>query len=1608
MAEGGIDRGNVRFRIDVEGTFAERLKALRQGLLQARRDFRGLREDVRALGPDSRKTAADLGALVTASRRLREEARKSAQASVEGARATGQSSAASRQRTAAVRTQEQAERRLSLVQREAAALERRLRHDQKLGADPHVQQLRTRLAVTQQLIRAQQRLRIAQSLADRGRDTKTGELDTERQRRQIIEAQSKAKQAQADLENQGLRRAQARLAVEQRILKTAQQQGAGALAREGGLLPTGQGFEGKAFDDLQRNLDNLKLEETRQRLRQTNPEFQKMEARAAALSDSVAKSGAEFDQFGRRIDKANLQANRISFTFRRLFGILAAFTAARLVLGFFTDLVKDGVKFNAMIEQSVLGLGALLTAVGDVRDATGQTVDEASQLELAMGEARRQVALLRAESLKAPGTFSELLETFQVAIAPGRQAGLIVDEIRKFTIQISQAAAALGVPQNQLTEEIRSVLSGTIQARTTRIASALGITNEDIRRAKELGRLSEFLEARFKAFSVAGERALGTFDVLISNLHDAMEQLFGTGATGLFNELKGLFAELQAGAQSAGKGGILEPNPEAVAVVRALLEGIKGAVTEARRLRAELSLAELEPIARALGHALEASAQILGRALEIVLRIFAAASVVVNAAFTTAQAVAGVLGSLGDAIGLDKLLRMAEVLVGIALGLRIVQGLALALKASFLFIWNITKVWKLAVLGVKAAVSLLNAALVVGRGIILTILSPVGLIALALVGLVVLTKQWIDSLLGADATLQSVGKVLKELVSNFILQFMNSASAAIDQLQIKAVGALRSLKPFADQDEITKNTAAELQASQQAERMLSTMISLRHVKRMAEIKKENEAQIAAGDTISAKLKNGLEEVKGTFADFAKDLGLSNLFGLNTDDAVSEVQDLASAIDGLPAILGRGQRDVEGLTESLKQLEEELRRVRGEARVAAGTAGIEGFAAAAREEVLQGGVRLQEEALRLDRDIDAVRSEQIGRQVRINRLLAEARDLQVSDVVAKGEVLATERLDIRRNILETETQIAIVEQEAAVAARDSDKAGLDAADARRTALLEGIEAAKAALAGNTQALAGLTAGSPAQAQKVTEIVSQLVELRGQEFGAEQDIVDLTAQRGRLEGQINSIISARVATIARQEVAAAQQRLGIAQAELQAQQLRNRTANIFGIDTLEQRRAAADGELLVERARLQVIERQARIQTGTNELNLRSLDSALERQRESLRLAQEAAAEQGLVGGQESRDVLDAESAVSDVEEAILETRRAQSIAIDEQNIALEQQRLRVSEVAREAERLRLQQEEGFRFGIQTAFAEFSENALNTFERWQEVATQFFGGLAEAFGAAAADAIDPNTNADLRNKLGNLFKAIAQQLFTNLAAQIIANVGGGALSGISSAAAITSAAATLSAAGTGLTGAAISQKLAAASLKIAAAALQAAAGAQAGASAAQGAGAVAAVAVHGGGAIPTHGKASLAHYLRPQGLRIGGRPRGIHPDDTVPIWAQPGEHMIRKPMVDWYWPQTMDAINKGLVDPVGLRALAGVGSASGMVTTPTRPSFAGGGAVSEDLGRTDRRSDREDLLRAALIADEATMRMLVRGGRNELSAAFNERSATNGALFSRRGA
>lgn len=452
------------------------------------------------------------------------------------------------------------------------------------------------------------------------------------------------------------------------------------------------------------------------------------------------------------IDKAG---NSIFFTFRRLIGILAVFTIARNAVQGFQDMVAAGIQFNDKVEAATISIGGLLTAVTDVRDEFGQSVEPAQELELAIGAAQDQIKALRQDALKTVATFEQLLDTFQVAVAPGFAAGLNIDEIRKLSVSISQAASAIGVDQNQLAEEIRSLLSGTIQARTTRIATALGITNADIKRLKETGKLFEVLESEFSAFALSAEKqARKTFTGISALIKDAIEGVLGQAAKPLFDELISFgneFFDKILTIQDAEDQ--LKPNPAIVKGFESIFTALKDGVETIRTAFTDLGFKGLQNLLESAGLALSTGIQFaIGFAqslLTILNAIIVSIKGIGNFFGITTKQIGNIAGALGSVIAATFVWNNTLGLIGLNFGSiwRVVQALIPGLSS-------------LSAAGLSLGTALKTCAVAIGQ---------IGaLLAVVIVGFDQLLGSIFDVNLTLGETITLLGKGIVEQVNESI------------------------------------------------------------------------------------------------------------------------------------------------------------------------------------------------------------------------------------------------------------------------------------------------------------------------------------------------------------------------------------------------------------------------------------------------------------------------------------------------------------------------------------------------------------------------------------------------------------------------------------------------------------------------------------------------------------------------------------------------------------------------------------------------------------------------------------------------------------------------
>jgi hypothetical protein len=404
------------------------------------------------------------------------------------------------------------------------------------------------------------------------------------------------------------------------------------------------------------------------------------EARAAATTDRLAAAQRRQAGASAQAGRANSQAARdtselgnraqrtgeqVNVLGRRLLGLVASlaggFTLARFI--------GTGFDLSSAIEDAELGIASLVSAQAKVTDETGRTLEGAEALATTYGAARRQVELLRVAGLQTAATTEQLVRAFQTAVGAGVSAGLTLDQIRQFTVRATQAAAALNVPMVQLDQEVRSVLEGTIDY-NSRVARALRITNEQVKAAREQGRLAEFLVEKFDQFALAGERASRNLTGVKSNLFEAVQVLAAQATRPLFDSVKQVSQELveslvdlDTASLAAPFQGFVEGAQVAFRGLASILEGmLRGAVAGAAALGEwfQTHREQVISVASAFGDVLDSIGHVVRTVVGLAVRIvrigvetgiFAGAlrtaSQVINAILVTTRALFPIAVALG-------------------------------------------------------------------------------------------------------------------------------------------------------------------------------------------------------------------------------------------------------------------------------------------------------------------------------------------------------------------------------------------------------------------------------------------------------------------------------------------------------------------------------------------------------------------------------------------------------------------------------------------------------------------------------------------------------------------------------------------------------------------------------------------------------------------------------------------------------------------------------------------------------------------------------------------------------------------------------------------------
>ena len=260
-----------------------------------------------------------------------------------------------------------------------------------------------------------------------------------------------------------------------------------------------------------------------------------------ALNGHVDASSKSVDKVGNQMKKHEGYYDSLIGKFRSLAVNIWIATQALESLGSsLLSVFKPGFEFTKEMETTTLGTAGILTSMFKLN---GKNLE----WNQALGISKKLMSDIADDALVTTATVQELSQIFQSVLAPASNAGWSIDQTREFAKVGANAVKAIGLPAQQVVQELRDLIMGGIRPASSTLAASLGIDDKTVKAWKESGKLFENLMERLQGFNMAAKETQNSFAGLFSNIQDGVQRITSMGFAPVFDALKtiqGLFFDI--------------------------------------------------------------------------------------------------------------------------------------------------------------------------------------------------------------------------------------------------------------------------------------------------------------------------------------------------------------------------------------------------------------------------------------------------------------------------------------------------------------------------------------------------------------------------------------------------------------------------------------------------------------------------------------------------------------------------------------------------------------------------------------------------------------------------------------------------------------------------------------------------------------------------------------------------------------------------------------------------------------------------------------------------------------------------------------------------------
>lgn len=293
----------------------------------------------------------------------------------------------------------------------------------------------------------------------------------------------------------------------------------------------------------------------------------RMTVDAASAHAELPRVGSEFQDMGNSADKASKSGSEsvgrmtVSITdlVKSAAGLSLVVTAVRAVTDAVTSLPKSGFDFTRQLEVAQLGMSGVL---GSMTAINGKQTSWNQGLAIAQD----MIGKLNDDALRTAATSQELVGVYQALLAPGLAAGMNMDQIRQLTVVGTNAVKSIGLSGYQVVQELRDLVSGGITTAGSQLATALGLRDEDIAKAKASSEgLFNFLMKKLQGFQSSADSFNQTTAGAFAALEEGATRVAAAGMQPLTDAIKRAAIEASNLFVTIDAAGNAQLNPQLVA-----------------------------------------------------------------------------------------------------------------------------------------------------------------------------------------------------------------------------------------------------------------------------------------------------------------------------------------------------------------------------------------------------------------------------------------------------------------------------------------------------------------------------------------------------------------------------------------------------------------------------------------------------------------------------------------------------------------------------------------------------------------------------------------------------------------------------------------------------------------------------------------------------------------------------------------------------------------------------------------------------------------------------------------------------------------------------------